>query len=222
MRTPAVGTGRARPAVELDRPELLQQELRREVVALLVHEADDRREWRRLDLRDRRREVVDAAELHGPVGDDAGGAQGIPKCRRGRERRRAGDVAARACAVDDERRQRRGFLDVEARFPAGDRPPRVEVRLVADDRAGDAPDPVAAHLRRERAQPRRGECRITAAPEHERAAEGGAVEDALAEDVGFDPVRRAERLERGEGERELLVRCRRQGPRGVLRVEQLT
>ena len=103
-------------------------------------------------------------------------------CRRsdaGRECRVRGRVAAVASAVDDERRQRRRLVDVEAGLPARADPEGIEPRLVGDHRSVDSADAPGGDVRRERGEiirPERGVA-VPAQPEvavpdvaHERAA----------------------------------------------------
>jgi len=112
--------------------------------------------------------------------------------------------------------KRRRLVDEEARLPAGDDAPRVVRALVAGHSAGHAPNPQVLHLCGEHAEVGAGQCRIAVALQGQGAGPLRSILLALAEHVGLDAERRPEPRERRVGQRQLLVRRRRQRPVAVL------
>ena len=190
------------------RAELLEQHLRGEVVALDAHVVDDlaeRRASARTRAGSRRRASCRRARR--------GRRRRRPpaaRCGRAAPRRARGSAAMPrpyCAAVDDQRRERRRFLDQVGRLPARDHSARVEVRLVADDAARHAPDAEGAHAARERRAGRRGD-RVgspnpfsTSSPRHVVPSSAPSPRTSVSIwNVG------AEVVQRGEGEGELLGR----------------
>ena len=99
-------------------------------------------------------------------------------------------------------------MEVERRLPAEPGAARVEPALVAEDPAGHVPDPGRRHLARERVELGERERGIAVALEHEVALPGRSALLALAEHVGLDSERGAERGQRRVRRGELLVRRR--------------
>ncbi len=159
MRTPVSGTpaaARSRsttatpapvvPAVAGLGAELLQHQLRREVVAVAIHLLQDLRQRCRLDLC----EPVDVGAARAPtLARPAVMPRSRSSCLKRPAAASAGcsdEVVVVDAVVDDERRERRRLEEEERRLPAGRRPLRVEPRLVADDAPVDALDPGGLEL----------------------------------------------------------------------------
>ena len=79
-----------------------------------------------------------------------------------------------------------------------------------------APNAQSFHLCSERAQVGAGQSGIAVALEDEGAGPLRSILLALTEDVGLDPEPATETDEGRVGQRQLLVRCRREGPVAVL------
>ena len=115
------GSVRGRSAIVDVGADLLEQELGGVVVALLVHEADELPERRRVD---RARVVASSrrdSEAHPPLQSHAGRLERLGKDAGGDEWRGRARVAA---AIDRERRERRTLVDQERALPARGRAPR--------------------------------------------------------------------------------------------------
>ncbi len=130
------------------RADRLEQLLGHEVVAVVIHLGDHRRQQFGLDLRDDVRVGRCPSEPYRPRLDPVR-TKSPAKLPRGCQRRRLRDVTVVEIAVDRERRQRWALVDEEDCFPAGRGPSPVEPRLVAQHAAIDPPDPRASQLRRE-------------------------------------------------------------------------
>ena len=91
-------------------------------------------------------------------------------------------------------------------LPARDHPARVEVRLVADDAAGDASDPEGPHAAGKRLEIGAGERGVAESLQHELAMPRRALELSVAEHVRLDPEVGAEVVECRKGEGELFGR----------------
>ena len=145
MRTPSTGmpgvahrrddepaAARRRPDLARRGGELLEQHLGVEVVALVVHVADDRRPAGRRRRRRATPPSSGATPRPGPPDDrDAAADERVAERPRGEQRRRERRPAAGA--VDDEGRERRRLAADEVRLPARGAPLRVVERLVAED-----------------------------------------------------------------------------------------
>ena len=139
--------GERRPLVGELRPQMLEQHLRGEVVALPVHEAKDVQERQGGRGREWERAVRGLPDDRPPRDRDPGCEQRLAEeLRRGLCR-----VPARPAAVPTpvggQRRERRRLVDEEPRLPSRSRSLRVEERLVAHQPSGDACDAVSAYLR---------------------------------------------------------------------------
>ena len=210
-----------RRAVALRGAELLEDELGGEVVAPAVHVAEDLPERRRGDVRDRHRRLAGDA-LPRLARDLHAGVLQRPLEERGRgQGRPVRKLSVEDAAVDGERRERRRLAVVEIRLPSPDAALCVEVALVPDDRARHAADPEPAHHPGQVLQVLVRERRVAASAEDEVPAPGLADLPAVAEHVRRDPIRPAEDVERGEGDRQLLVRRRLHGGEAALLVQDL-
>jgi hypothetical protein len=215
IRPHDTGPGGRAAEAELDGPQLLQEQLRRVVVALAAHEADDPREPHRRVRREhesRGRERPDAGRLRDQhaAGRECPAEQcGGGECRLGR----------RLAAVDRtrhrERRERRRLVDVEPALPAGAGAAGVEPRLVADHCARDVTDTRRGDLRGQRIDVCEREGRVAVALQDEVAHPHVAHEGSCAHDLGVEAVAGAEQRERRVRDRDLLVRGRHEGERGV-------
>ncbi len=214
-------SGSRRPTAGLERSEMLEQDLGREVVALVVHVAQDAREGRREQGRDRKRLRVDArrAGAGGPDDAHAGLGESLAEQKGGRVSRCARDASEVAPPVDGQRRERGRLVDEEVRLPARTDPERVEVRLVSDDPARDEADACTTDLRGEPPQPERRQRRIAEALQHEVAVPLGPVLLPDAEHLCLDSVGGSERHEGRIRDGELLVRRRDERQGRIARVD---
>src|SRR5712691_4548533 len=105
--------------------------------------------------------------MHAAADGDPRLAQRAAEREPGRERRIRGQVTPDPVPVDDERRERRRLVEVEARFPTGNRAARVKPGIIRDDVALDATYTGRAHLCGERLESPVREGRVAAALEHE-------------------------------------------------------
>jgi hypothetical protein len=221
--------GRALAAVA--RAEILDERLREEVVRRRQHQREQLRERRRGRLR----------ELHG-TGRCGGGAATAADAdavvlerrpQRARRERRGCVGAAfvpRFAAVERERRQGAFEKRVPLVVARGLAAQRVEVGLVALDRAGDVVDAVGAHELGDERGDARADAAVVAVDERGRAERGVAaaaqVQAPFPHAVGRHPPdavdargetrRGAHLLERGRGRVQLLDRCGRAHRRGAL------
>ena len=216
-----LGARGGRPLEPQPGAELLEDHLGREVVALVVHEAQDEVERHGLDRGQWNRVGLGHAGQRTARDRDPRPQERLSEGQSGRERGLAGQISLIAPAVDDERRQSRRLGEEEVRLPARPGPPRVEERLVADDVPAHAPDPLRAELRRQREQVERRQRRVAVALEDDVAAPERAVELPLAEDVRREAIARPEGQERGVRDCELLVRSGDQRQAQVVRIELL-
>jgi hypothetical protein len=200
-----LGAGGGRPLPGDDCPELLEHELRGEVVADDVHVAQDLGERRRRAHGERPAAAVGA--LRRPVDPNAGTGE---RCsEEGRCSQRA--VHSR----DGECRERLRLERDESGLPPGSGSPRVEPRLVGDEAAGHAAHTGRANVTGESGETGTVEGRVAAAPQYQVAGpDAGRAEQTLAQHGGLHPERGAERLERRVRDDELLVRG---GEEGFLR-----
>ena len=197
MRTPASGTPasarsrstmrrlRRRPAFAGLGPDLLQDQLCHEVVAVAVHLRQHLRRAARTRPAQAVRAGRCAADSTAPAVIPCRAAAAQLPCRR--QRPVAARVAVVPAAVDDERRERRRLVDEERGLPARRRSLRVEPRLVGKHAAVDARDAELAST-----APRA----LRAASDVERR-----VAVALEEDVAVPDVLllRADAEQRGRG-----------------------
>ena len=207
--------GRARSGASVDGAELLQQKLRREVVAFPVHERDDSGEWGGGGARELHRNRIRGAHDHSATHADAGSPQREAELRRSRDRRTAGHIAAEVGTVDGQGGERWRLVDVVMRPPRGPNPPRVEVGLVGLDPARDLPDPVRPDLAGEDPKIPARERRIAEPLEDEVSIPGRPGKLSLAEDHRVDPEVRPEHVQRGVRDRQLGVRRRDERQLGV-------
>ena len=101
-------------------------------------------------------------------------------------------------------------------FQPGHDAPRVVCALVPDHSCRHAPNSRSLHLCSERAQVGAGQSGIAVAFQDEGAGPLRSILLALTENVGLDPEPATETDESRVGQRQLLVRCRREGPVAVL------
>ena len=204
MRTPASGTSRASssrrmtmqpalvvPAPRNRRAQVLDEHLRVEVVADLVHPADDRRHRPGADGRERGRARRRGARTALPPTVDAGRDERLPEGLRGPQGRVVDRVPVHPGPVDDERGERRRLVLVVGRAPAVRRAAPVEVPLVAEDPAGDAADAGQSERATRACAGRALQRRVAVALQNEPASPGGARSRPVAEHLGADPVARA-------------------------------
>jgi hypothetical protein len=195
------------------RPQLLQQHLGDEVVAVPAHLADDSGE-RLGDVRGerqgRRRCHQDAprALLDGDPGGDERPPEGERRGRGGTDR----GLRAVPAAVGDQGRERRALADQIRGLPARPRAARVVVALVREDGAADALDAGGAHLAREDREIAGAQRRVAVPLQDEVAVPDtrALVEAPEPEDVGAEAIARPEQGQRRVGDRKLLVRGRQQ------------
>ena len=199
---------------------MLEEHLGREVVALVVHEAQDERERHRLDRRERNRGGVGGAGERTARDGDAGSQERRPEREGGRERGLTRRMALVAAAVDRQRGKSGRLVEEEVRLPARTHALGVEERLVPDHVPGHASDPLGAELRRQREQVERGQGRVAVALEHDVAAPERPLELALSEDVGREAEARPECEQRRVRDCELLVRGGDQREAQVPRVDR--
>ncbi len=214
---PRAAGGRAHAAVE--RPQVLEQHLRDEVVAVAVHLADDRREPRRAVDGDRHGPARGAPERVPADDGDAPRDERVPERAGGEERR--GQRGPPVRAVDDERGERRRLAAHEVPLPAGSAADRVVGRLVAADASGHPANAGRAHRSRQARDIRARQRGVAVAHDVEIAVPRRADALPRAEHLGAEPVARTEQGQSGPGDRELLVRRRNERPRGVVGVEHL-
>ena len=217
VRPHDAGPGRRRAEAELDRPEVLQEQLGSVVVALAAHVADDLREGGGGVGREHEPcggELADAGRLRD---EHAPGRERLAQQRGGGERRLGRRLAAIHGARHRQRRERRRLVDVEATLPAGAGAARVEPRLVADDGTRDVADPGGGDLRGQAVDVSERERRVAVALQEEVAGPDVRDEGAPAHDVGVEAIAGPEQRERGVGDGDLLVRRRHEGEGGVAR-----
>ena len=112
--------------------------------------------------------------------------------------------------ADGERRQWPRLDPEVGRLPAERIPSRVEVRVVAEHATFDSPDPGCRDAACEPVQIRPGEGRVAEPDEEEVAAPGAPCPGADAHDLGMEAKARAEHVQRGERDPELLDRRRQE------------
>jgi hypothetical protein len=176
--------------------ELLQEQLRREVVAHSSDAADERCERLREVLREGERVGRRAAHAGRLRDADARPLERLPEERGGRERRRARHAAAVHGALGDERRERRALDGGVRRLPARARADTVVPRLVGEHGAGHEADPPGAHLPREVVEVGDRERRVAEPLQDERAAPGRPLEAPDAAHLGAQAVGRPEPAQR--------------------------
>src|SRR5581483_2677605 len=109
-------------------------------------------------------------------------------------------------AVGYERGERRALFDEEVGFPARRSPVVVEPRLVGKEPAVDVRYSELRELRREPVKPGARERRVAEALQEDVAVPDRSFLPAGSEHLGAEAIRGPEVLQRGKGDRQLLVR----------------
>ena len=201
------------PTPPVERPEVLEQHLGGEVVAVAVHRPDDHGERLRAVGREDGRGRRSPPEPRAPGDRRSAGDERVAESPCREQRRRERRPAPRA--VDDEGREGRRLAADEVRLPPGAAAPPIERGLVSADPAGDARDAGRAERGSQVADVGGRERGVAVAAEEEVAFPDRADALPRAEHAGREPVAGAETGQRGPRDGELLVR--RRMDRDVLR-----
>ena len=201
------------------RAELLQHHLGREVVALAVQLAHDRRqrlgEVEHDGERSRRSRPRPRPAGHG----DPAPLEGVDVGASGSHGRTVDARESHACHGQSRDRPR---LDPEvARLPPEPVAPSVEVRVVAEYASRDAPDTGGCELAREPVEVGAIERRVAEADEPEVSPPDAARARPGADDLGTEAMAWAEHAERCERDGKLLGRGRKERASRVRRVDGL-